>query len=77
MTSSSWRTAGVSGSPRRTARTRDCRLVFTWARPDDRRPEGPTRVTVEIEPHGDIVRLTVTQENLADETEREAAASRR
>jgi hypothetical protein len=31
-------------------------------------------VTFEIEPYGDIVRLTVTHENLPDEANRELAA---
>jgi hypothetical protein len=31
-------------------------------------------VTFEIEPFGDIVRLTVTHENLADEADRDEAA---
>ncbi|MGH3856219.1 MAG: SRPBCC domain-containing protein, partial [Pseudonocardiaceae bacterium] len=34
--------------------------------------DGPSRVTFDIEPHGEIVRLTVTHENLADEAERDA-----
>jgi uncharacterized protein YndB with AHSA1/START domain/DNA-binding transcriptional ArsR family regulator len=51
------------------------RLVFTWARPGEERPGGPTVVTFDIEPYGDIVRLTATQENLADEAEREGAAA--
>jgi hypothetical protein len=32
-------------------------------------------VTFDIEPYGDIVRLTVTHENLADEAERHNAAA--
>jgi uncharacterized protein YndB with AHSA1/START domain/DNA-binding transcriptional ArsR family regulator len=51
------------------------RLVSTWAAPGEDRPGGPSRVTFDIEPYGDIVRLTVTHENLADETERDNAAS--
>jgi uncharacterized protein YndB with AHSA1/START domain/DNA-binding transcriptional ArsR family regulator len=50
------------------------RLVTTWA--DSKQPsQDPTQVTFDIEPYGDIVRLTVTHENLADDTERDAAAS--
>ena len=45
------------------------RLVTTWAGPDEVRAGGPTQVTFDIEPFGDIVRLTVTHENLADEAE--------
>lgn len=52
------------------------RLVTTWSDPAD----GPdaadaSTVTFDIEPHGEIVRLTVTHENLASEAEREMAAS--
>jgi uncharacterized protein YndB with AHSA1/START domain len=50
------------------------RLVITWAAPGEQRADGPSRVTFEIQPYGEIVRLTVTHENLADEAEREAAA---
>lgn len=50
------------------------RLVSTWAGPDEERPGGPSKVTFDIEPYGDIVRLTVTHENLADEAERKAAS---
>jgi uncharacterized protein YndB with AHSA1/START domain len=50
------------------------RLVTTWADPAD--PDGPaSTVTFAIEPHGDIVRLTVTHEGLADAAEHDAAAS--
>ncbi len=51
------------------------RLVTTWAAPGEERAEGPSRVTFDIQPHGGIVRLTVTHENLADEAERDAAAA--
>ncbi|MEU1805581.1 metalloregulator ArsR/SmtB family transcription factor [Streptomyces sp. NPDC019937] len=50
------------------------RLVTTWAAPDAEPASGPSRVTFEIEPHEEIVRLTVTHENLADEAERRQAA---
>ncbi|GAA1064191.1 SRPBCC domain-containing protein [Streptomyces asiaticus] len=50
------------------------RLVTTWAAPDADATAEPSRVTFDIQPHGDIVRLTVTHENLADEAERTAAA---
>jgi uncharacterized protein YndB with AHSA1/START domain len=46
------------------------RLVTTWDSADE-----PSRVTFDIERYEDIVRLTVTHENLADEAERSAAAS--
>jgi uncharacterized protein YndB with AHSA1/START domain/DNA-binding transcriptional ArsR family regulator len=45
------------------------RLVITRAGPNEERPGGPGRVTFDIEPHGDIVRLTVTHENLTDDDE--------
>jgi len=51
------------------------RLVTTWASPDGPPAHGPSRVTFDIEPHGDIVRLTVTHENLADEEERQNASA--
>jgi uncharacterized protein YndB with AHSA1/START domain/DNA-binding transcriptional ArsR family regulator len=40
------------------------RLVFTFEVPGDEPPGGPSIVTFLIEPHHDIVRLTVTHENL-------------
>jgi uncharacterized protein YndB with AHSA1/START domain/DNA-binding transcriptional ArsR family regulator len=51
------------------------RLVFTWAGPGEDRAGGPGVVTFDIEPYGDIVRLTATHENLADDAERDAAAA--
>jgi uncharacterized protein YndB with AHSA1/START domain len=51
------------------------RLVTTWAEPEGPRADGPSCVTFDIEPYGEIVRLTVTHENLADEAEHDAAAS--
>jgi uncharacterized protein YndB with AHSA1/START domain/DNA-binding transcriptional ArsR family regulator len=41
------------------------RLSMTFDAPGDERPEGPSRVTFDIEPYHEIVRLTVTHENLA------------
>ena len=49
--------------------TAPTRLVTTWAAPDDAPASGPSRVTFDIEEHGQIVRLTVTHENLADQSE--------
>jgi uncharacterized protein YndB with AHSA1/START domain/DNA-binding transcriptional ArsR family regulator len=49
------------------------RLVITFAAPGDRQPESPSRVTFEIEPYREIVRLTVVHENLADQAEYDAA----
>lgn len=43
------------------------RLVITFAEPGDEPPGGPSIVTFLVEPHHDIVRLTVTHENLADQ----------
>jgi uncharacterized protein YndB with AHSA1/START domain len=41
------------------------RLVLTWAFPaDEAREEKHTRVTFELEPMGDVVRLTVTHDRL-------------
>jgi DNA-binding transcriptional ArsR family regulator/uncharacterized protein YndB with AHSA1/START domain len=40
------------------------RLVTTWALPGEPPAAGPGRVCFEIEPYGEIVRLTVTHENL-------------
>ncbi|MFI1255119.1 ArsR/SmtB family transcription factor [Streptomyces netropsis] len=51
------------------------RLVTTWADPRAEQSGEPSRVTFDIQPYGEIVRLTVTHENLADEAEREAAAA--
>ena len=51
------------------------RLVTTWAGPGPEPPNGPGRVTFDIEPFGGIVRLTVTHENLADDDQRAGAAA--
>jgi uncharacterized protein YndB with AHSA1/START domain/DNA-binding transcriptional ArsR family regulator len=51
------------------------RLVTTWADPAEDEPRSESRVTFDVEPYDDIVRLTVTHEGLADEAERDAAAS--
>src|SRR5206468_3986203 len=51
------------------------RLVTTWARPEGKPSDEPSRVTFDIESYGGIVRLTVTHENLADDAERDAAAA--
>ncbi|GGZ00781.1 hypothetical protein GCM10010365_19500 [Streptomyces poonensis] len=55
---------------------RPTRLVTDWADPgDEDRPDRWSRVTFDIRPHADIVRLTVTHENLPDENERAEAAA--
>jgi uncharacterized protein YndB with AHSA1/START domain/DNA-binding transcriptional ArsR family regulator len=51
------------------------RLVMTFAGPDEQPAAGPSRVTFSIEPHEEIVRLTVIHENLADQAEHDAAAA--
>jgi uncharacterized protein YndB with AHSA1/START domain/DNA-binding transcriptional ArsR family regulator len=51
------------------------RLVITWASPAADQPADPSRVSFDIQPYGDIVRLTVTHENLADEAEYQASAA--
>ena len=43
------------------------RLVVTFDEPGAKPTGGPSAVTFEIEPYHEIVRLTVTHENLADE----------
>ncbi|MGI8751912.1 MAG: ArsR/SmtB family transcription factor [Acidimicrobiales bacterium] len=43
------------------------RLVMTFDAPGDEPPGGPSRVTFDIEPYREIVRLTVTHDNLADD----------
>jgi uncharacterized protein YndB with AHSA1/START domain/DNA-binding transcriptional ArsR family regulator len=51
------------------------RLVITFGGPGEERASGPSQVTFAVEPYGDIVRLTVTHENLADAAEYDAAAA--
>jgi uncharacterized protein YndB with AHSA1/START domain len=51
------------------------RLRVTWALPGDRRDAGPTEVTVALDEHGPITRLTLVHGNLSDEAERDALAS--
>jgi uncharacterized protein YndB with AHSA1/START domain/DNA-binding transcriptional ArsR family regulator len=51
------------------------RLTMTFDAPGDVPPEGPSRVTFEIEPYHEIVRLTVTHENLADDDALEAVSA--
>jgi len=43
------------------------RLVMTWARSGETAPGRISKVTFEIEPYGEIVRLTVIHEDLDDE----------
>jgi len=60
------------------------RLVVTWANPVDgtsvagtaaRGTEEPSQVTFDIEPHRDIVRLTITHEGLPEPAVRDALAA--
>lgn len=54
--------------------SRPVRLVTTWGAPEDSNEGVPSRVTFEIEPFGDIVRLTVTHEDIPTLADREIAA---
>ncbi len=67
------RTADVVGTV--VESTAPTRLVSTWAAPGDEPADGPSRVTFDIERYGEIVRLTVTHENLADDADRADAAA--
>ncbi|MEO7006882.1 MAG: SRPBCC family protein [Terrimesophilobacter sp.] len=49
------------------------RLVSTWAEPAHE--DDTTQVTFDIEQYGQIVRLTVTHEDIPDEANRDIAAS--
>jgi len=51
------------------------RLAMTFETPGQTPPEGPSRVTFDIEPYHDIVRLTVTHENLGDRDALEAISA--
>jgi uncharacterized protein YndB with AHSA1/START domain/DNA-binding transcriptional ArsR family regulator len=51
------------------------RLAITFDAPGAQPPEGPSRVTFDIEPYHEIVRLTVTHENLADDAALEAISA--
>ena len=51
------------------------RLVITFGGPADNPAGGPSQVAFDLEPHREIVRLTVTHENLADDAEHDAASA--
>jgi uncharacterized protein YndB with AHSA1/START domain/DNA-binding transcriptional ArsR family regulator len=51
------------------------RLVITFPGSDEQRDGSPSRVTFTIEPHQEIVRLTVRHEDLPTEADREAVAA--
>jgi uncharacterized protein YndB with AHSA1/START domain len=50
------------------------RLVITFETPGEETAEPPSRVSFDIEPYRDIVKLTVTHENLPSEEDHEAAS---
>ena len=51
------------------------RLTMTFDAPDGPPPQGASKVTFDIEPYHEIVRLTVTHENLADDDALEAVSA--
>jgi uncharacterized protein YndB with AHSA1/START domain len=51
------------------------RLVMTFDAPGAQPDGGQSTVTFDVEPYQDIVRLTVTHENLADENDLQAASA--
>ena len=51
------------------------RLSVTFEAPGEPRPGGASRVAFEIEPYHEIVRLTVTHENLPDDDALEAVSA--
>jgi hypothetical protein len=50
-------------------------LAITFDAPADPHPDDPTVVTFEIEPYHEIVRLTVTHENLRTQEDLEAVGA--
>jgi uncharacterized protein YndB with AHSA1/START domain/DNA-binding transcriptional ArsR family regulator len=51
------------------------RLALTFDAPGSTPPEGPSKVTFDIEPYHEIVRFTVTHENLADDDALQAVSA--
>ena len=51
------------------------RLAMTFDAPGEIPPGGPSKVTFDIEPYHEIVRLTVTHENLANDQVLEAISA--
>jgi uncharacterized protein YndB with AHSA1/START domain/DNA-binding transcriptional ArsR family regulator len=51
------------------------RLIMTFDAPGETPPQGPSKVTFDIEPYHEIVRLTVTHENLPDEDALDAVSA--
>ena len=54
---------------------RPCRLSMTFDAPGDTSPAGSTKVTFDIEPYHEIVRLTVRHENLASSDAMDAVSA--
>jgi len=50
------------------------RLVITFTGPDDEPADGPSRVAFDIEPYRDIVKLTVTHQNIDNQDYYDSAA---
>jgi uncharacterized protein YndB with AHSA1/START domain/DNA-binding transcriptional ArsR family regulator len=67
------RTADVVGTVLESSAPK--RLVTTWADPGAEQTDNPQVVTFDIEPYRDIVRLTVTHENLPDAAAVDEAAA--
>jgi uncharacterized protein YndB with AHSA1/START domain/DNA-binding transcriptional ArsR family regulator len=65
--------ADVVGTVLETAPPR--RLVMTFDTPGELPPSGPSKVSVDIEPYHEIVKLTVTHENLPDDDALQAASA--
>ncbi len=65
--------ADVAGTVLESAPPR--RLVITFDPPGELPPTGPSTVTFDIEPYHEIVRLTVTHQNLADEAALDAISA--
>jgi uncharacterized protein YndB with AHSA1/START domain len=51
------------------------RLMMTFDAPGETPPQGPSKVTFDIEPYHEIVKLTVTHENIADEAALQAVSA--
>jgi uncharacterized protein YndB with AHSA1/START domain/DNA-binding transcriptional ArsR family regulator len=66
-------TADVTGTVLESVPPR--RLVMTFDAPGGTPPEGSSKVTFDIEPYHEIVRLTVTHENLVGSDAQEAASA--
>jgi len=70
----------ATGEARMTGKVVECdpphRLVITWARPaESADPDATSRVTFELEPIDEMVRLTVTHDRLVPGSEMEKAIS--